>query len=242
MGLTIHYHLRSSTRSPKAARELVARLRGRAMDLPFERVDEIIELDGAACHYQQYDRDHPARWLLIQAGQFVKDPIREGYSYSVAPSQVIAFSTWPGRGCEEANFGLCRYPTAIEVGADQRGRNRQIRSGLRGWAWGSFCKTQYASDPQCGGVANFLRCHLLVIALLDHAQSLGILDSVADEGEFWAKRDVEALAREVGQWNESLASLAGRLKDLAGEQVFAEIARFPDFEHLEAEGAARAGS
>ena len=47
-------------------------------------------------------------WLLIQAGQYVNDPRDEGYR--VAPTHVIAFSTWPGQGCEEANFGLCRYP------------------------------------------------------------------------------------------------------------------------------------
>ena len=56
MGLTIHYALKSSVRSPKQARELVAQLRGRAMDLPFERVDEIIGLDGPECNADQYDR------------------------------------------------------------------------------------------------------------------------------------------------------------------------------------------
>jgi len=36
MGLTIHWSLRSNTRSPKQARETIAHLRGRALDLPFE--------------------------------------------------------------------------------------------------------------------------------------------------------------------------------------------------------------
>ena len=232
MGLTIHYHLRSGTRSSNAARELVARLRSRAMDLPFERVDEILELSGPQCDYRQYDQDHPSRWLLIQAGEHVKDPQHDGYSYNVAPSQVIAFSTWPGKGCEEANFGLCRYPATIEVDSRQSGQRRQVRTRLRGWSWGSFCKTQYASNPECGGVANFLRCHLLVIAMLDHARSLDILDSVSDEGEFWEKRDVEALAREVGQWNQWIAGWAGQLKEAQGRMVFSELAQFPDFGSL----------
>lgn len=237
MGLTIHYHLRSSVRSPKKARELVARLRSRALDLPFEKVDDLIELSGPACDYQQHGRDDPNRWLLIQAGQLVEDPLHEGCSYNVAPSHVIAFSTWPGQGCEEANFGLCHYPGLFKVEDPYvQGRGRNIRTRLSGWCWGSFCKTQYASNPQCGGVRNFLRCHLAVIAMLDHARSLGVLDHVSDEGDFWEKRDVEALAREVGQWNEMLAGLAGRLKDLVGDQLLAEIAKFPDFEHLEAKG------
>jgi hypothetical protein len=239
MGLTIHYNLFSSTRSPKKARELVARLRSRALDLPFERVDDIVELSGSQCDYQQYDQDHPHRWLLIQAGAFVDDPRDKHYSYRVTPTHVIAFSTWPGQGCEEANFGLCRFPAYIEVNG--RGQPRNIPTRLGGWCWGSFCKTQYASNPDCGGVANFLRCHLSVIRVLDHAKELGILKSVSDEGEFWEKRDIEELSREVGQWNEMIAGWAGQLKDQLGPQLLAAIADFPNFEHLEAAGRLQKG-
>ena len=82
---------------------------------------------------------------------------------------------------------------------------------------------------------NYL-CHLSVIRMLDHAQELGILEHVSDEGDYWEKRDIEALAREVGQWNQMIAGLAGELKDLVGDQLVAAIARYPDFEHLEAAG------
>ena len=236
MGLTIHYSLRSNARSRETARELVARLRGRAMDLPLERVDDIIELRGAACDFDQYDREHSNRWLLIQAGQSVDDPHYQGYSYTVTPQHVIAFSTWPGEGCEEANFGLCRYPAWIEVNFPKFSRNRRVPTGLRGWSWHSFCKTQYASNPECGGLRHFLRCHLAVIAMLDQARSLGILEHVSDDGKFWEKRDMEALAREVGQWNQMIAGWAGQLKDVLGDEVFSAITEFPDFEHLEAKG------
>ena len=183
MGLTIHYNLRSAARWPQQAWDMVARLRGPALDLPFERVGDTVELQGAQCNHEQYDRDHPHRWLLIQAGQYVDDPQNAGYSYGVTPQHVIAFSTWPGAGCEEANFGLCRYPSAIEVDNPvRRGNKRRIATRLAGWRWASFCKTQYASNPQHGGVANFLRCHLAVITMLDHARSLGILSQVNDEG------------------------------------------------------------
>lgn len=235
MGLTIQYNLRARVRSPKRARELVARLRGRALDLPFEQVDELVELEGAQCDYQQYDQEDPKRWLLIQAGRFVGDPRHEGTSYQVAPLHVLAFTAWPGPGSEVANFGLCRFPATIEV-EDRLGRKQVIRTRLSGWSWGSFCKTQYASNKDCGGLANFLRCHLSVIKMLDHAQSLGLLEYICDEGEFWEKRDIEALAREVGQWNQQLAWLAGKLKDWFGEEVASPITNFPDFEHLEAKG------
>jgi hypothetical protein len=154
MGLTIHYQLQCDTRSTKKTRDLVARLRARALDLPLEQVDDIIELTGPACQYQQYERDHPSRWLLIQAGQFVADPVHEGCSYSVTPLHVIAFSTWPGKGCEEANFGFCRYPGLIKVEDPYvRGRTRSIRTRLSGWCWGPFARLNTRAIPNAGGYA-----------------------------------------------------------------------------------------
>ena len=244
MGLTIHYSLKSNTRSPKKARELVARLRGRALDLPFATVEEIVELTGNECDFQQLDQDYPHRWLLIQACQYVDRPAPGGgtHSYHVAPTHLIAFETLPGDGCESANFGLCRYPAEIKLtDSDWPYRERRIRTRLSGWSWQSFCKTQYASNAQCGGVQNFLRCHLAVIRMLDQAKSLGILEEVSDEGNFWQNRDVRALAEEVGKWNQAIAAFAGRLKDLFGDQedglaVESPITEFPNFEHLEAAG------
>ena len=239
MGLTIHYSLKSSVRSPKKARELVAHLRGRALDLPFAQVEDIVELKGEACDFDRRERDDPHRWLLIQAGQYIERPAPGGgtYTYKVAPTHVIAFETVPGDGCEAANFGLCRYPAHIEVtDPDRREQKKRLRTGLSGWTWSSFCKTQYASNSACGGVENFLRCHLAVIKVLDHAKSLGIVEEVSDEGDFWQDRDVRALAKQVGEWNEMIASFAGELKDLLGDQVDAEITKYPDFEHLEVAG------
>lgn len=234
MGLTIHYELKSSTRSVKQARQLIDQLRQRALSLPFQEVGELVELTGNACDYQKCAGDDPHRWLLIQAtGNVRRDP----YSYSVPPRHVLAFSTLPGDGCEQANFGLCLYPASIEVeNHEWPFGQRKVRTGLGGWSWSSFCKTQYASNPDCGGVENFLRCHLLVVRMLEHARDLGILQGVKDEGEFWEKRDVKALVQEIGEWNQMIAAGAGRLKDLAGEGLEAAILAFPNFEHLEARG------
>jgi hypothetical protein len=230
VGLTIHYQLQLNTRSPQQARRLVEQLRARAMDLPFQQVGEVVELAGDACNFRGYERDHPLRWLVIQAGQRVN---REDVYYEVTPKHLIAFSTFPGEGCEQANFGLCAYPGKLRVEDPRTGQARSLMTGLKGWSWGSFCKTQYASQH---GVEHFLRCHLSVIRLLDHAHQLGILHHVNDEGKFWEQRDVKALAQEVGLWNEMIAGLAGRLKDQFGEDLMAPITDYPDFEHLEAKG------
>lgn len=227
MGLTIHYRLHADTTSAAEARSLVEQLRARALDLPFKEVGELTDLGGDGADPDKLDRDDPNRWLLIQAGEYVE---RGGRQYPVTPDRLIAFSTWPGEGCEEANFGLALYPKTIEVGG------RRVRTGLAGWSLSSFCKTQYASNPDCGGLENFLRCHLAVVKLLDHAGTLGVVKDVSDEGEFFEKRDVRALAKEVGDWNTMTAGWAGRFKDAFGEGVVSEIARFPNFEHLEAKG------
>jgi hypothetical protein len=157
----------------------------------------------------------------------------------VPPRRLIAFGTSPGAGCEEANFGLCRYPATLQITTDT-GRSQRIPTGVKAgeWVWSSFCKTQYASNPQCGGVAHFLKCHLLVVTLLDRARELGILETVCDEGNYWEHRDAERLTREVGQWNQMIAAFVGKLKDQLGGQMAAPITDFPNFEHLEADGQA----
>ena len=236
MGLTIHWNLKADVRTAAAARELVGRLRQRALDLPLASVGEIMDLSGREADDKVQPAESPARWLLIQAGQYIESG---DCHYAVAPQHVIAFETQPGDGCEPANFGLCRYPAFLEV-ADQRpghsSQKRRLKTGLTGWCWSSFCKTQYASNPACGGVQNFLRCHLSVIALLDFAQSLGMVEHISDEGNYWETRDAEALAREVGSWNEMIAGFAGQLKDALGANVVSEITKFPNFEPLEARG------
>ena len=55
------------------------------------------------------------------------------------------------------------------------------------------------------------------------------------KANFWEKRDIKALAAEVGDWNGMIAGWAGRLKDALGGGVMSEIAKFPNFEHLEAQ-------
>ena len=233
MGLTIHYDFQSDTRSVPKARRVVEQLRQRALDLPFEEVGDLVEMGGTGCDFDNREQDDPHRWMLVQAGQFDE---HQDTHYTITPKHLIAFSTWPGEGCEQANVGLCLYPGTIETRD-----GRRIRTGLKGWSWQSFCKTQYASNQECGGVENFLRCHLSVIRLLDHANELGVLGEVSDEGDFWEKRDLPALAREVGEWNVMLAGFAGQMKEWFGDGLESEITKFPDFEHLEAKGRDRLG-
>lgn len=136
---------------------------------------------------------------------------------------------------------------------------RKIKTRLSGWRYGTFCKTQYASDPKCGGVPNFIRCHLSVIHLLDRIGQLPTMKvETNDEGKYgrsyytddpWAKKrvytwhdgnyNVKALIQEVGEWNEMIAATFGQLKDMAeakGMGLEGSITSFPNFEQLEFKG------
>jgi len=241
MGLTIHYSLQAKTRSPNQARSLVVGLRERALDLPFEQVGELVKLAGPECDYESRDHEDPHRWLLIQAGQYVVRSTRDGGEahYSVAPTHVIAFDTLPGPGCEPANFGLCRYPAYLEVAETERyvsGQGfvqprRRIRTGLSGWRWSSFCKTQYASNSECGGLPNFLRCHLAVIKLLDHAQSADMLASVNRDPQTKRMLLSRTPMGRIGDPREIASIVAFLASDEAsyvtGQTVYADGGRLP---------------
>jgi len=134
MGLTVHYNLRTKTTSVKQAKELLSKLRQRALDLPFAEVGEMVELTGPACNHENHGPDDPLGWLVVQAREFIERPAPGGlrHIYSVRPTHVIAFTTLPGQGCEGANFGLCRYPATIEV-QTEAGPSRPT------WACPDFC-------------------------------------------------------------------------------------------------------
>lgn len=256
MGLTIHYDLTSRTRSPEKAKGLVEKMRQLALDLPVEEVSDIITLEGEQrdVELQRGKVDEPLFWLLIQSSQHVKCPWNPNVSRNVNPTRLIAFNIFPGPGSEPANIGLCQYRKEIEW------EDRKVRTGLGGWHWSSFCKTQYASNPQCGGVANFLRCHISIITLLDRIAKLPTMTvEINDEGNYGpsnftddpsvpkphyylheGKYDPKALAEEVGEWNSMIAAQFGALSDMlsgSGMEGSSPIHDFPNFEQLEFRGA-----
>jgi hypothetical protein len=234
MGLTIHYSLKARG-SDAHARKLITTLHQAAQDLPFKELGGVVDLSGGECDFNQRHRDDPLRWMLIQAQESVEIVSKRSIQVSqrVTPTRLIGFTTWPGDGCEEANFGLCKFPAVVET------TDGPLKTRLSGWRWTCFCKTEYSNNPKCGGLPNFLRCHLSVIALLDKAKALGCLEHVSDEGEFWEKRDLQALSMQVGLSDRMIAAFGGLLKDLTGDGspgIELAVGKYPDFERLEAAG------
>lgn len=218
MGLTIHYSLRAPAGCDPGS--VVERLRQAALDLPVQDVsDKVFHLRGPTCNWQMVGRDDPLRWALIQAEDLVE--VEGGRVWiPVIPTELYVFSVRPGEGCEEANFGLGRYPDRIRW----RGRVLQVPdSGV--WRWRSFCKTQYASNVS---IEHFVRCHVAVCCLLREAERLGVLHEVHDESGFWDTWDVAALVREVGEWNVFIAGMAKALEE-SGLNFTASITANPEY-------------
>jgi hypothetical protein len=254
MGLTIHHEIKYRGNSEIRVKKLVEDMRQISLDLPFESVTDVVDLQGKDADYDNQS-DEGIRWQLIQALARIE---HEGHCISISPEHMIAFEINPGPGSEALNLGLCRYPTKIGF------RGEDIKTNLKGWQWSSFCKTQYASNPACGGVANFIKCHVSIVTLLDKISYLkDITVKMNDEGKYgpsnysddWkeayandrkptyvdheGKYSVKELIQEVGEWNEMIAGLAGGLKDLlsaTGVSINAPIAEFNNFEYLEFKG------
>lgn len=316
MGLTIHYELRSTTKSSERATQLVEQMRQLALDLPFETVDDDVRYLGPDVCQRSLDdlRDNDDIFSTVLDGVAgVPCPWnrKRHASCRCHPLEIISFWTVPGPGSEWAGLGLARYPAELEV--DYRPRDddkftrtisrkgcthwefnwrkwerwlqdnghhgwehpddekfherRKIKTRLgSGWRYSSFCKTQYASDPQCGGIPNFLKCHISVITLLDRIAKLPTMKvSIDDEGKYgpsnysddWREAmaegrrptytwheglyDPHALAAEVGGWNEMIAATFGRINDVLTASgsplsIEAPIREFPNFEQLEFRG------
>lgn len=161
MGLTIHYSLQSTGSSAEQARELLVRLREKALDLPFQHVSEIIDVSGDAADIEKVDREAPNRWLLTQAEQYV---VREGVFHPFRPNRVIGFTTNPGEGSEPANFGFAVYPKTVEILERPPSGRRYVRVRRAG-AGQAFAKRSMRRIPRavelrisCAAIWPLSRC------------------------------------------------------------------------------------
>jgi len=218
MGLTIHYELRlPGSIDRDRVDQLLAQLNERAKALPFEAVSEVVPL-------AEPIESRAAAFLRLM-GEIISEPhpdviIDPPVDLPEDPPGDVesgrGFLIDPGEGCEPATVAFL-----MRAADDQRE-----------WFWRCHCKTQYASNVSD---EHFVKLHVSLITLLDHARDLGIDVTVHDEGDYWEHRDPVRLAVEVGRWNHLMARFAGNLADRLGDehQLQAAIFERRDFEHLE---------
>ena len=124
-------------------------------------------------------------WRMVELGEWKQEENR--YWKVERPTTMVSLYLWPGEGCETLEFNFQRI------------------SGK--FVCKSFCKTQYAT--------HFARCHLLVIQLLDMLKAEGFNVDVYDEGEYWEKRDIKVLAKNINESTALIAGILGSLKSAA---------------------------
>ena len=218
MGLTINYTL--SVKKPLRVaeiRELVERAARYAKKIGCVEVSRVWRANG----------DRKTAGLFVTVGR----PEDGCFGFIPATHGWLA-TAWPGKGSEDAKFGLCQYSRRVPY------RNGTVPSGFTGgWLLQGSCKTQYAAEH---GWDHFLLCHKRVISLLEFWRQLGVTVEVMDEGGYWETRSEEKLRAALQAYDHLIGALAGMCKDAADEagpglRVEAPIFARKDFERLEAE-------
>lgn len=228
MGLTIHYQL--STESDWTEEEVFARweiLRDYARHLRCDSVGAV----------------EPA----YQMPEITAKRHKVGRGYNVRHVAINACSGWcmrvdVGEGCEPFMLALCRYPGVWRCQHGHSMRRLHPTKISSDWQFSWFCKTQFAGRH---GAGHFIRCHRMVVSLLDFCQKAGLNVTVKDEAGYWEKRDDEELQEKLRSSEAMLAAFGGFLKDMTGQQgrrrIQSPIFDYANFEHLEHEGWLRYG-
>ncbi len=224
MGLTIHYKItprqridaRRAQSIAAAAHDAVA---GLTKDSPYAHLSDL----------KPADPEDP--WLECRFFRKVDTHTTRGFC--VPPLRGFYFDLDRAQDCETARFGLCEYPATFR-GED----GRRLRTGIGGWRFHAFCKTQYAS---LHGWEPFFASHKLVIEAALVWGKVGCDVTLIDEGNYWPGENVEELRVSLNTMNGIVAALGGAMKDAAddgGSSIQSPIFAHPRFEHLETEGMA----
>ncbi len=123
---------------------------------------------------------------------------------------------------EEVFFHLLPGP------GTETARMRMRRESDDRWTGFWDCKTQYAGCVQHGGEPNFLKAHGRLITALDVGRSLGLVESVSDDGDYWTHRCDEKLLKQFHIYQEVVGSLLAQVR-AAGFSVESPVESKPEF-------------
>lgn len=252
MGLTLHYDWKIKG-DVAQARRMIVKFHAVALKLPFDEVTDIYEQDPpdgrpVFAPYEQSFRCGDLYLSRRRRGDGEEEVVH-------VPALHALFFNVHVKGSEAASIGLASHPPVVLHREDviERNKDGRERGRMRGkggtiefptrrrgyYSWHSFCKTQYAGDPNLGGEANFLKAHLSLVELLDQIQAAGVKVRIRDDSRYARHRDVNRLLGSLRRWNAIVAGFVGNLGDALGAEsgsLIAPIKQRPDFEHLEAKG------
>ena len=185
MGLTVHFKLAASKGcNEEQAKKFVEAMRRVALRFYIEGlVDNVLAITADAKTLRRFANE----WLILP----VPGQKNTSTGVEVSPTQGFIFCVAVGKDCEPLWLGLCRYPPKVLQG----GRELPTRLGNK-WRLSGFSKTQYAS---LHGWEYFQRCHCVVIEILFALRSLELRVRITDEGDYWPRRSLTALRRNVQQ-------------------------------------------
>lgn len=229
MGLTVHYQLSALKLDRAAARRVVKQ--GHALALRRQQAGELRRV--SAVREDVVGLPQARQWVMYS----VPGAEKTFSGIEVMPVEGFLFVVNVGEDCEWLTLGLCRFPEAVS----HRGASVPTKLG-GGWRFAGFSKTQYAS---LHGWEHFLRCHRAVVESLAEWRAFGVRVKISDEGEYWPRRSVTNLRRNVEHMNMLVAATAGALKDADGGEgagIESPIFAHKHFERLEAEGVAQHGT
>ena len=200
MGLDINYAVNFNG-SAKELCQKIEVIRQKCLDIPFEEVGEIEHTLYSIDDVKSYNSLQKATMfpnnsvknlikrnnILRERGVDVETMIHLTTRYkpnSKGGYEFIEFHVWAGKGCENTSFIFIKK--------------------AKGWECKGWTKTQYSE--------NFVRCHLLVIKILDLFKEENFEITVKDEGDFWETRDYKILAENINDYTNLLNSISGQLK------------------------------
>lgn len=200
MGLTIHYNFKFKGTKEEARNKLL-QVKTIAEKLPFKEVGDLWDLDYSKSFNDEEENKKCAkgkegdyRWAKIQYEPRDIDSSR--IKISDGKFEGLVLMLWAGNGCESTNIGLVS------------------KDGFN-WSGGAFTKAQYAEE--------FIKCHLLVVKILDVCQSLGILEEVSDEGDYWETRDLKVLGDNITESSLFIEIIGGMIKGLGFDKIESAI-------------------
>ncbi len=203
MGLSVRYEL-AFKGTLTAARPVLVALREHSLNLGFAVVSDLIHAVDAAPRRGLISPEESralanGNWNLSVPN--VENPAGGPLHVHVPPLELLEFHlTAPG--LEYATLGLAAHPPHPAW--------PELHTLLR---WKSVCCTQPAGHARLGGVQHFLKVHRLVLQVLRQAETLGLVVTVQDDGNYWATQDQKALIDSFHHWEELAAGLHRRRVD-----------------------------